>query len=333
MFEFKEELTKEFVLSKITQEDIFMKYLGIYPNETDYFRNPLRTDTHPDCKFYRDSRGMLKFKDFAYQMNIDCFNVIKIIDKNIVTWNDVLQKIAKDFDIYNKEIDYSIKSDWEKAIRTTSKLFSSIRIKRKEFSREEIDWWWEQGIHKEILDKYKVSSLQTVWLNDNVIYGYKKHDFGFAQHFGEYNYKCYFPLRKQWKFLQNLPQTILQGYEQLPATGDYLVITKSNKDVMSLYGFDVPAIAPTSETVLIEEKRFIELQSRFLIIFTLFDRDRTGMTLSQQMRKKYNTIPLLFESNNKVFRMKEEPKDFTDHYKRYGSRYMLDLIEEIKQTI
>ena len=94
MFEYKENLSKEFLLSKVTEEDIFMKYLNIYPNLNDYFRNPLRTDAHPDCKFYRDSRGTLKFKDFAYGMNIDCFNCAFLSGKS----TQLLRRVILQYD-------------------------------------------------------------------------------------------------------------------------------------------------------------------------------------------------------------------------------------------
>lgn len=330
MFGHKEPLNREFILSRISEEDIFLKYLNIYPNLTDWFRNPLRTDDKPDCKFYRDSRGVLKFHDFAYKLNIDCFNLVQLVEPNVNNYGQALEKIAEDFKLYEKDIDYSVVQNWQEIIKKAAKSLSSIRIKRKDFTKDELKWWAEQGIHKETLDLYKIFSLQLLWLNNSIVYTYRKQDPGFVQHFKGYEYKAYFPFRERYRFLQNIDSRTLQGYDQLPDQGDFLIITKSNKDVMALYEFGIPAVAPLSESVLISEEIFEELSNRFFKIFTLFDRDRAGMWLSQQMRKKYNTIPLLFESET-IFRDKKEPKDFTDHYKSFGLQYCLDLIQECKE--
>lgn len=324
-----EPLTKEFILSRISEEDIFVKYMNIHPNTYDYFKNPLRADNHADCRFYRDGRGVLKFKDFAYNLNIDCFNLVMMVFPDHNNYGLALRKIAEDFKLYEKDVDYSVLSNWENNIKDASKKFSIIAVKRKEFTKDELLWWQEQGIYKEVLSHYKVSSLQMLWLNGNLIYNFNKKDPGYVYHFNLYNYKAYFPLRKEYRFIQNIDRNTLQGYEQLPKEGTFLVITKSMKDVLCMYSFDIPSIAPSSETVLINEKDFSELANRFFYIFTLFDRDRAGMHMSWIMRKKYNTIPLLFESKG-LMRRKEEPKDFTDNYKEFGTSYLQDLIEEVK---
>lgn len=332
MFEAKsaEPITKEFILSRITEEDIFLKYLNIYPDLNGRYKNPLRDDNQADCNFYRDSRGILKFKDFAYRMNLDCFNVVQLTRTN-GNYGLALKQIVEDFKLETKDIDYSVVANWKEAVEKASKKLSVIQVKRKEFTKEELTWWFEQGIHKDILHLYKVGSLQLLWLNGDIIYNYSRKDPGYVYHFGsDYNYKAYFPFRIAYRFLQNISKTTLQGYEQLPKEGRFLVITKSLKDVLCLYSYDIPSIAPTSETILIDESQMAELQDRFFYIFTLFDRDRAGMQMSQIMRKKYSTIPLLFDSKG-LFRKKEEPKDFTDHYKKYGTSYMNELVEEIKQ--
>lgn len=317
-----EPLTKEFILSRITEEDIFLKYLNIYPNLTQRFRNPLRDDAHADCVFYRDGRGVLKFKDFAYRINVDCFNVVMIVWQ--VNYGHALKKIAEDFKLYEKDIDFSVVANWKEVTEKAAKKLSIIQVKRKEFTKEELEWWREQGIHKNILSLYKVSSLQLVWLNGDVIYSYSRKDPGYVYHFGsDYNYKIYYPFRQSYRFLQNISKTTLQGWEQLPEEGRFLVITKSMKDVMCLYTYNIPAVAPTSETILISEELFSKLSDRFFYIFTLFDRDKAGTHMTWLMRKKYNTIPLIFD--------KEEPKDFTDNFKKYGTSYMSELIEEIKE--
>jgi hypothetical protein len=265
-------------------------------------------------------------------MNIDCFNLVQLTDVNCKSFNDVLRKVAKDFDLYGTSINYEVQQNWEEVIKSAKKIFSSIRVKRKDFSKQELEWWRNEGVSLQTLQKYNVASIQYLWLNDRLIYESRPSDPGYVQHFGiaEYYYKAYFPLRKKYRFLQNISDK-LQGFSQLPESGDMLVITNSNKAVMAMSEFNVPAIAPMSESVIITEQQFQALHHRFPIIFTLFDRDRTGMWASQQMRKRFNTIPLLFDAKRLFVRKGEEPKDWNEQYKKFGTSYMLELIEYIKE--
>lgn len=42
---------------------------------------------------------------------------------------------------------------------------------------------------------------------------------------------------------------MIQGSKMLPKSGEFVVVTKSLKDVMALYEFGIPAIAPNSENL------------------------------------------------------------------------------------
>lgn len=324
MFSSSPDITKEFVLSRITEEDIFFKYLSIIPNTTDYFHNPLRTDSHADCRFYRDYRGVLKFNDFAYKVNLDCFNVVQRLYS--CGFHKAVEIVCADFELLGTEINKDVIENLNKELARTNKS-AELRIKRKDFTVSEIEWWKSQGIHMSTLEHYNVRSLLNIWYNGNLIYSFKKSDPGYAYWFGEYDYKCYFPSRTSYRFLQN-SNTILQGYNQLPETGDFLIIGKSLKDVMNKYQYDIPSIAPLSETTILTDEQYADLSERFFHIFTLYDRDRAGMIGALKMKKRFGIKPLLF--GEALFKKKDEPKDFTEHHIKYGTQYMLDLIEEAK---
>lgn len=330
-----QDLTKEFILSRISEKDIFHKYMGIYPNTTEYFTNPFRQDTYPDCRFYEDSRGVLKFNDFAYKWNVDCFNVVqKLFNCN---YGEALIQIANDFNIFEKEINYETIEIAKEFKESEESIGRKIGVQRKDFTKWDLDFWISQGWSIEALNLFKVGSLLRAWIDNRLIYNYNKKDPGFVFYFGMSKhyipqYKLYFPLRQRYRFLQNTGN-ILQGYEQLPEEGENLLITKSYKDVGALWGFNIPSVAPMSETTIITPEQFEDLNNRFFNIYTLFDRDRAGMIASQIYRKTYGTTPLLFESTNRLFRTAGEPKDFTDNYKTYGLNYMVDFVNEVKEQL
>ena len=53
-FSFGESITKEFILSKLTEESIFCYYLGIPQVSKKLIRSKLRKDKNPTCGFYRN---------------------------------------------------------------------------------------------------------------------------------------------------------------------------------------------------------------------------------------------------------------------------------------
>ena len=71
---------------------------------------------------------------------------------------------------------------------------------------------------------------------------------------------------------------------------DYLVITKSLKDVMVLYEYGIPAIAPNSETIFVTEAQYQKLKNRFKRIYLFYDSDYAGITSMNQIRKKYSDL-------------------------------------------
>jgi hypothetical protein len=161
-------------------------------------------------------------------------------------------------------------------------------------------------------------------MNGKVHYGYTEPEFpAYVYHFGAYNYKFYFPFRKKMRFLHN-DAAILQGWDQLPERGRVLVITKSYKDVMKLYEYGIPAIAPMSETLVISVEILNELYKRFDVIAALYDHDETGI----RSLKKYRDLGVLA-----LWFPRSHPKDLTDFYEKYGDEDTKLLIQTVRDNI
>ena len=73
----------------------------------------------------------------------------------------------------------------------------------------------------------------------------------------------------------------------LPKMGEYLVVTKSLKDVMTLYNLGIPAIAPISENCFLSEAQYHRLKERFKHIILLYDNDRPGLRAMISIKKKF----------------------------------------------
>ena len=127
------------------------------------------------------------------------------------------------------------------------------------------------------------------------------------------------PTKRSYRFISNWPSNMIQGAKQLPKAGEFLIITKSLKDVVSLYEHGIIAIAPCSETLFLSESQYSRLQERYKEVFLLYDKDLPGIKAAQKIRKNFPDINIL---------LMPKTKDFTDYVKKYGTLKTLNLIDE-----
>lgn len=320
-------VTRDLILSNITQEDIFKKYLGFEPSFNKKFINPLRSDNHADCSFY--TRGnKLYFKDFAYGYHWDCFNVVEFMYN--VNFKKALEIIASDFNIISTVIDRPDIKKIEQRYEEGQIEKPVYKAKIRKFNKRDLDWWGLFGIDLERLNKFYVYAVERAWEERNgitkLIYHHTVSNPCYAYYLGNGELKLYFPLAQEPKpkFLHSNRDT-LQGYYLLPEIGNDLVITKSYKDVIALDIFDISAVAPQAESIMINQEQFTDLYNRFDNIYTLFDRDRAGILMTIKMRKTYPITPLMFT--------KDDEKDLTDNIKDRGLNYITDYIDYLREIL
>lgn len=316
-FTFNINVTKKDILSQVSDEQIMSFYLKV-PIKKGLFCSPLRVDNKPTCSFYRNKNRDLIFKDFATGQHLNIFAVVETMYN--CNYNEALKIIANDFNI----VPNSISKDRYIAPSLKIKSYSKIQVELKDFDESELKWWYKFGISEKILKHYNVYSCKHVFLNDSLlsvskpecpIYGY----FGGIDN-GRELWKCYYPKRKEYRFLGNYPVTYIQGYKQLPDKGKICVITKSMKDVMCFYSLGVPACAPNSETVIPSKELIDDLTSRFENVFAIWDNDLTGVTFLNKIKRMYPQVKCL------IIPRKYGAKDFSDLFKKYGR-------EQVKQYI
>ena len=314
-------ITKEFLLSKNSEETYMAYYLGI-PVKKGLFRSPLRSDNHNTCSFFRGRSGNLYFKDFATGQCLTFGGVV--MEKYHCTYPNALKIIAKDFgyiqssEVKKQEIKIQPKFEGEKE--------TFIQVEIKDFSESELKWWNSFGVTKQTLDKYKVYSIKTVFLNGNIYAQSTQHSPIYGYYFGKKEnieqWRIYMPKRKEFRFIGNVSTKTIQGYKQLPDNGKLLVITKSMKDTMLLSSLGIPAVAPNSETQFVSEKLLDEFRERFKNIVLLYDSDLTGVRFMNKIRKQYRDLIVC------MIPRKYEAKDISDFYQKYGRSKTISLIKE-----
>lgn len=287
-------ITLDWILSRVTEYDIYAAYIGNFKVGMIY-NSPLRKDKTPSfgCFYSKKTRHLL-FKDHGTG---ECGNVIKFVElyTGITNYSDILQDIVSRLKITNNTQLVSSKQ----YIPSTETV---IGVVRQEFTETDINYWKQFNITVDTLKKFGVSSIKyylcngivkSIYKEDNPMYAYKVYN----------HFKIYKPLADKYtKWRNNLTELDIQGFKQLPKTGDILIITKSMKDVMCLYEMGIPAISPSSESTFIPDKILEQLKKRFKRIIILFDRDSSGCKSSIKIWNKYKLKPLFI---NKSFKSKD----------------------------
>lgn len=323
MFKFLPHVDKKFILSKLSQEEIFEKYIGEQVSLSRTYRSPLREDLRPTCSF-KYLGDILLLKDWAGHFTGDCFRLVSILNNNC-TYNQVYKIIANDFNIIsNGKKGESYKRKPVFTVCKTTK--ADIKVKWRSFDSEDIAYWQSFGISMNTLVKFNIGAVDYVWLNNVILYKFSSLDRAYCYWFSSNDMKVYFPFRKEYRFLGNT--SVLQGYDQLPEYGDLLVITKSLKDVALLSEYGISAVAPPSESSIITEEEHADLSKRFKTIVTLYDFDLTGIRSSNKMKKKYN-YKIMFLTNGRFKSKDYGAKDLTDLYKIKGDMSVESFITNI----
>lgn len=323
-FSFKPKITKELILSKFSEEQLMEYYLHL-PVKKGLFRSPLRRDKCPTCSFYRNNSGTLIFKDFATGQHLNVFDIVQEIFK--CDYHQSLRIIANDMGIVEDKVLHKNPGKInENSVRIKDKEMSKIQVEIQDFTPLELKWWGKYGITLDILKKFRVYSCKHVFLNGNLFAKSQQHCpiFGYygSKYQGKELWRCYFPKRTSFRFITNWPSKKIQGYDQLPKSGNLLVITKSLKDVMCLYSCGIIACAPNSENLFISDNTLEELKKRFKYIVVFYDNDKPGLYNMYKIREKhpeliYTSIPRNYNS-----------KDISDFYKDHGRKETLNLIKK-----
>lgn len=313
-------ITLEWILSKVTEYDIYAKYIGQFKVGMIY-NSPFRKDKNPSFGiFYSKRTKQLLFKDHGTG---ECGNVIKFVQlyTGKTNYNDILQDIVSKLNITNDTVLDSSKQYIPSAETV-------IGVVRQKMTETDINYWSQFNISTKTLKKYNVDSIKYYLCNGIVKGIYKPENPMFAYKVYN-NFKIYRPLGDKYtKWRNNLTEYDVQGYEQLPKKGDICIITKSLKDVMCLYEMGIPAISPSSESTWIPQTVLDDILKRFKRVLICFDRDVAGI-------KNLRKISLKTGLNGLIMPKKYKAKDISDAIKQNGfetvKKYIYAEIEKEKK--
>lgn len=333
-------LSKEEILSRVSQEDIF-KIVFEDVLEGEYYTAPYRTDSTPDC-YFEYLNGTLFFVDFANTLsnytNLTCFDVVQlkygfnfiqclqyineVLDiglgssstinaKPIIFKEPVIverkEKIKKDFLIYPREFNYADRLYWEPYGVTKQQL-----IDDKVFPLELFQTYTKEGRFFSVAP-FKVCYAYTDFPDNRV--------------------KVYQPYKtsKTGKWFTNCSASDVGNINDLPEQGDTLIISKSYKDCRVLRNLGYTSIWFQNEGMFPPKEILKDLLQRFKNIYVMFDNDETGIQKSNLLCKVLRDLTMEIGSRIRISLVSlpindKDAKDPADYYKLIGRGPLEDFL-------
>lgn len=318
------ELNVKTINNLVSDEQLFKYYFKNNLEIGKVYCSPLRKDNKPSFSIF-SNYNILRYKDFA---NGDTGNIWNFICKKFsCNFNEALCIVDNDFNLgirNNTYINKTIANNLELLINENKipiRKYTDIKVRIRDWnSKEDKEYWFDKySITCKLLKKFDIYPLTHFWINDRLAGEASKNKPIYGYYFGDDKWKIYRPLNDSYRWFNNTNYNIIQGYRQLPENGEYLVITKSLKDILVYNLLDISAIAPQSEGILLKENIIEELKSRFTNIIVNFDYDLTGVSSANKYKKKYGLKSMFFK----------EYKDISDTLEKIG----LDKLKEIINNI
>ena len=322
-----ERITLEEILKRTTEYDIYRYYIGKNFKIGHIMSSPLRADNNPSFGIFKSSKsGELLFKDHATGESGNCIKFLMLLYEtrgDRITYNKALKIIWQEVvthKLYRSEL--GLKINEYKAYG------KDIAIKRKPFCTVDDEYWGQYHIDRDTLNEFNVVPISMFWIDGHKSpFTYKEDGPMYAYRIFN-SFKIYRPnsKTKKDKWRSNCSNTDIQGWEQLPESGDTLIITKSLKDIMVLRRFELPSISGHSEVASIPESVLNQARMRFKRIVVFYDNDDAGMSGAKTLSEKYGLemihIPQHYIDIYNV-------KDISDHIKEFGIEKTQELLNEL----
>lgn len=326
------------ILKRVSDYQIYSFYISDEIDTNGAIHSPLRNDAVPSFSFWKHGSGKLVWRDFATGQYGDCFDFLR--HKFGLSFRQALIKVVRDFNLplsYEKDVKVPVLTrsviQEDRVIAMPEKNKLSVRV--QPFTNADKEYWSKYGIPSTMLKEYNVHSIGMVFSGDRIISRYKASNPIYGYLFfkdGEYTWKIYKPLEpsRQYKWMSNTNKSILQGWDQMPETGNLLIINKSLKDVMVMKLLGYNGVAMQSESQMIKPIVMEELQRRFVTVVILQDFDLAGVKNSNRHYKEYGIHPMFMQ---KWGQRGNGLKDISDYREKLGKSKATEKINELIRQI
>ena len=288
-----EQLSKERILSKVSDYQIYTHYIGNVGIPCT-IRSPLpnRKDKIPSFSLY-NMAGRIVWKDHTLAMAGDVFKFVMILH-NVDFVNSLIQ-INKDLNLglaYRQNGKY-IEGRPTHVKRIQPKILPDIKIRIKihevngkpAYTGTDIEYWSKRitNVTKTLVRNHTYST-QFMFVNNALVWEYCDSNPIYSYEYevdNQYGYKCYRPYanketeKKFYNDLRSISDKALHGLWYLKESDDKLIVTKSAKDciVLDNCGYSVVAIQGEGNSQPIHPDILADLKQRYKHIYLLYDND------------------------------------------------------------
>lgn len=319
-------INREFILSKLSEQEIFEFYLKKPIKLGTLYKSILRTgDDNPSLNFYINQNKVLSYKDFGHSYG-NCFEFVK--NYYNCTYQQALEYVANDFKLFNtnikkepiisKDIEDNIK--FEKQIITVPRPFNEI----------DKNYWTDRyHIPLDLIIRERCTASKYVYLRkskEELLLWATESRFNpiYCYHVSN-KHKIYRPLNptKQGKWLSTTGTFEVQGLEYLPQKGEVLIISSSMKDkwVNNILGYS--SLAPGGEDIPIPESIMDFLWSCFESIYVFYDSDEAGYKAADKFVSNNQGVKPIFIPNE------YKTKDISDFIEKFGKEEAKELMRKL----
>lgn len=297
-------ICKEDIFENYDQVALFEKYFGSSIDFKKSYKNRLRSDRKPNCKFkYRN--GTLKFFDWAASKSYDVIQWV--MDDYNLNYFDAIKKISEDFK-FNKNIKpihkpYEIEED----------KIEFIQIQPKSYSEQFVNYFRQYLITEKTCQEDNVYCVNELFINNEKWY-LRDNELCIAYYFPDIDkIKILRPYVKDYKWRTNAPNTYIDGLSELTDEVDYVILLKSKKEKMLIKQLGYKNVLSTQMEgkFVITEETEERIKGKKKILW--MDGDKTGREVSEYY-KELGWNPIYFDSYfYDVFGI-TDPTDYTKEF-------------------
>jgi len=321
-------ITLENIYKKVDSYQIFKYYCRPFDRPGIFFRSELREEGSPSCHIIMYGDDWM-YKDFG---NEESYRAIRyVMAKYSDTYPKALWRINREMGLglggFPSERQVLAPKLTEEERGKYKPTTTVIKVKTRDWDKDDINYWLSYRIRTETLDLYNISPITHYWVikGDNtrlvtINNQFLAYTYDYYWNEGIFRRKLYFPSLKENRFLTNADKTVVQGWNILPKEGGkYLFITKSFKDIAVLREAGEWAVAPNAESVFIPEPVLEKLRKRWENIVIWFDNDAVGRTYGEEFGRRHDL--------KAIYTPIESEKDPSDYAKEYSIHELKRLIE------
>lgn len=331
----KPSVALEDILKVVSEFDILAHYLNI--NRVPCAINsPFRRDLRPSVGLYSRDGSRIYFKDFKTSERGGTFDLLGKLWST--DFDGVLQRLHKELPqmVIANGIVHKYQNTGDKKVTFSKDI--DLRCRRREWRDYDLEFWGQFGISKEWLEFGNIYPISHIFILDLVddtskIIPADKYAYVFVEFKDSTeSVKIYQPFNEIYKWRNKHDASVWDLWDQLPESGEELIITSSRKDALTLWeNTGIPSVSLQSESYFPKEHVVQQLKDRFKRIYVLYDNDwkkeiNTGKEKGQLLANTFNLVYLEIPKE-------ADEKDPSDIVKRYGVETLRKVIKIlIKQS-